>query len=186
MPGNCPTPEVHDIHGSASDVTDDREEFGSCHGMTDAATQRLTHLETAHDTLADQVDHMQDSVNQLLASQASLSDGLVKVDQGLAAAAMSQQNDREATNQTLQLILQQLQRGTIPTTAPANLDTKLEQDPYREVPTELPEAAAMGPAPEVSPPAFGPSGSEAAWPLLEDTSKGTGKGKADSCRPAPY
>ena len=63
---------------------------------------------------------------------------------------------------------------------------KIEHDPHREVPTELPEAAAMGPAPEVSPPAYGPSGSDATWPLPEDLTKGTGKGKDDSGRPAPY
>ena len=99
---------------------------------------------------------------------------------------MSQQNDRDATNQTLHLIFQQLQRGNLPT-APANLDTKLEQDPYREVPTELPEAAAMGPAPEATPPVGGPSGTDATWPPLEDPTKGTGKGKDESYqRPAPY
>ena len=108
------------------------------------------------------------------------------MDQGLAAAAMSQQNDRESTNQTLQLILQQLQRGSIPTTAPANLHAKLEQDPYREDPLAPLGEAAMGPAPAVSPAALAPSGSEAAWPPLEDTPKGTGKGKDDTGRPGPY
>jgi len=186
MPGSSRTPEVHDIHGSESEASADRDDFGSCQGMTDAATQRLAHLETAHDTLADQVDHIQDSVNQLLASQASLSDGLVKVDQGLAAAAMSQQHDRDTTNQTLQLILQQLQHGKAPSPASANLGIKTEQDTYLEAPTDPPAAAATGSDPEASPPAYGPSGSDAAWPSPDDLIKGTGKGKDDTGRPAPY
>ena len=115
--GGTRTPEGHIIHDSASEA-DQYDEFDSCDGITDAAAQRLAHLESAHGNLANQVDHIQDSVNQLLASQASLSDGLVKVGQGLDAAATTQQLDRDNTNNTLQLLLRKLQQGNAPIQVP--------------------------------------------------------------------
>ena len=76
---------MHSIHDSASEgggIDSDRstELFGYSSGLTDAAAQRLTHLEGAHDSLADQVDRIQNSVDQLLASRNTLSEGLVRVD----------------------------------------------------------------------------------------------------------
>ena len=189
MPGSSRTPEVHDIHGSESEADD--FDFGSCQGITDAAAQRLVHLESAHDNLANQVDHIQDSVNQLLASQASLSEGLVKVDQGLAAAATIQQQDRDTTNRTLQLILLKLQQGNAPTPEPANPNSKTEQEPHPGGPanvTAAPPTAAdgTGTVPVASPPAYGPSGNDVVWPAPDDLIKGSGKGKDDAGCPAPY
>ena len=164
MPGSCPTPDIHDVHDSASE-SEDRDEFGSCRGITDASAQKLIQLETAHEQLTDQVDHIQDSVNQLLASQASLSEGLVKVDHGLAAACMQQQNDCHSTQQTLQLILQQLQQYPITNPAFIHAKTEHEEPPgppgvaaLGPAPSSNLAATALGPSPDGSPAATGPQG----------------------------
>ena len=132
------------------------------------------------------------------------------MDSGLAAAATQQHNDRNATQQTLQLILQQLQHR--PVTNPAPVQAKTEP----EEPTGSPKAAVTGTAPNsnlpavapglshdgspatTAPPGHGPGGSsdtaappgsEPVWGPAPDDSldfKGSGKGKDDSGRPAPY
>ena len=190
---SCPTPDIREIHDSESEP----DEFGTCHGITDASALKLSQLESAHDQLSDQVDGIQNSVQQLLASQASLAQGLVRVDSGLAAAAAQQHDDRTTaaaqqndTQQALQLILQRLQH--FPVSNPAPVQPKAEPD----APTSSPATAAPGPshsgspattAPLGSADVAAPPGSEPTWvPTAADSLdvKGTGKGKDDSCRPA--
>ena len=208
LPGSCLSPDIREVHDSDSES--EGQEFGSCRGITDASALKLSQLESAHDQLTYQVDGIQDSVNQLLASQASLAEGLVRVDSGLAAAATQQHNDRNSTQQTLQLILQQLQHH--PITNPAHVQAKTEP----EEPTGPPRVVATGSAPSsnlaavapgpshdgspaaTAPPGYGPDGSsdaaappgsEPAWGPAPDDSldiKGSGKGKDDAGRPAPY
>ena len=170
--GSTPTPvsAVLSVHDSASEgggLEWDRatELFGSCHGITDAAAQRLDHLEGAHDNLADQVDRIQNSVDQLLASQSTLSEGLARMDHGLTESIQRQDNDSAATQATLQLILQQLQNASPPASALHPDSVKKEEAKHDASAT----AAALGAAFDA---AAGPADPRTS---ANDPSKGKGK-----------
>ena len=113
------------------------------------------------------------------------------MDQGLAAAATNHQQDRDTTNRTLQLILLQLQHGKAPTPEPVNPNIKIEHKPHPEEITNvtaapLTAADGTGTDPDASPPPYGPSGNDAAWTPPDDLTKGSGKGKDEAIRIAPY
>ena len=190
VPMQPPPWEQHDlsVHNSDSEPEDSgNAPVGHSHGLTDEEATRLGHLETAHSTLASQVDGIQDCVNQLLSTQSTLSGAVQALDSGLASVAAQQQTDAATTQQALHLILQRLPAvppGPVAFSLHPNL--KQEGDGNEGATREAGDSAGAEPATEA---AHDPYDPESAASLPTQDPKGKGKDTASGgypARPSPY